>query len=264
MRKRTSYFPRRATFESNFSAISQQPFRKLGVLGYTLKDAYQDIGMYSFEYADFCANPGRKESGAFSITAAGTGAAAVAPTLGYDYADHPGIWRLRTGSTAAGRVFVLSANGSYTLGAGGRTRVGTWLKTGSDLSTSLERYVLRSGFFSLELPNNVTSGVGFEYTDNENSGRWQAVGVNATVETSADTGVAVTADTWYKLEVEIAEDGASATYFINDAEVATVSTNLPLGAVPSNFYQTSIMKLVGLSERSVYIDATYVYQEISR
>jgi hypothetical protein len=185
--------------------------------------------------------------------------------FGLDLTDHPGILSLTTGSTAVGRVFLLTNVGSgHHLGVGGLTRTGTWIETSALLSTALQRYTLRTGFFSIILPNTIANGVGFEYQDNQNGGRWQAIAADGIGETSVDTGVLVAGTTWYKQEVEINAAGTSAEYFIDDVSVATIATDLPTGIGFSNFYNTHIMKLVGTAPRTLYVDAAYVYQEVTR
>ena len=146
------------------------------------------------------------------------------------------------------------------------TRVGTWIRTDSILSTALERYTLRNGLFSINLPNVILFGVGFEYQDDQNGGRWQAI-ADAAAETSVDTGVLVAADTWYKMELEVNAAGTSVEYFIDNVSVATiaVAANIPSGGGAFGlFYNTHIMKLIGSASRNFFLDAYYVYQEVTR
>ena len=199
--------------------------------------------------------------------AAGTGAFIGGNTI--DPRDHPGIWTLNTGTTAVGRVFIHTIAGGTTIGTlrlgGGITRVGTWLRTGPTLSTGGERYTLRAGLSSITLPNIIAEGVTFEYDDSQNGGRWQAIcGDAPSVETSVDTGVTVAVDTWYKLEFEVNAAATSVEFFIDDASVATITTNIPSGGADHLFYSTHIMKLIGTTARELHIDAMYAYQEISR
>jgi hypothetical protein len=192
---------------------------------------------------------------------AGVGAFAFGPPT-IDKQNHPGVVGMSTGTTAAGRVFAITtALGGYNLGAG-LTRIGTWLKTSGVLSTALQRYTLRSGLVSINLPNVIIEGCVFEYDDSQNGGRWQAI-THDGVETSTDTGVLVAADTWYKLEVEINFNGDSVDFFIDDVLVATNTTNIP-GPTSDLFYNTHIMKLIGTLAASMFIDAAYGFQEVSR
>lgn len=201
----------------------------------------------------------------------GVGAGAGAQVAGSitDPQDHPGIWRLLTGTSTAGRFFIISIAGGTLVGTirvgSGITRVGTWLHTGADLSDGTDRYFIRSGLFAISLPTTIDEGIGFEYIDNENSGAWQAICDDAPgVETSVDTGVTVTASTWYKLEFEVNTDADSVEFFIDDVSVATITTNIPLGAAFHLFYNTNIQKVLGTTSREFEIDAMYMYKEINR
>jgi hypothetical protein len=198
-----------------------------------------------------------------SAVSAGVGAAVFSPTAIQD--DHPGIWGLRTGTTTAGRVFIIGRPGSYNIGVGGVTRVGTWVRAPATLSDAVEEYVLRSGLFSISLPNTIDFGVGFEYQFDQNGGRWQGI-TDATGETSLDTGETVVVDTWYFLEFEVNAGGTSVEFFIDQVSVGTlaVAADIPQGTGFDNFYNTHIMKLAGTTSRECFIDAYYTYQEIAR
>ena len=114
---------------------------------------------------------------ATGVTAVAAGAGAINGTAsGVDKVDHPGIWCLETGTTSAGRVFIISsATRGYNLGGAGITRLGSIVKTGVFLSTALEEYTDRVGFFNISLPNTIIEGVGFEYAFDQNGGRWQGL-----------------------------------------------------------------------------------------
>ena len=113
------------------------------------------------------------------------------------------------------------------------------------------------------LPDLINEGIGFEYNDSQNGGRWQAIAHDG-IETSVDTGITVAADTWYNLELEINAAGTSVEYFIDGASVATIATNIPTGTGFGLFYNAHIMKLIGTSGRVVYLDHYYIYQELTR
>ena len=194
---------------------------------------------------------------------AGAGATVFSPVAIQD--DHPGIWGLRTGATAAGRVFVIGRVGSYNIGVGGITRIGSWVRAPATLSDAVQEYVLRTGLFSISLPNTIDFGVGFEYQFDQNGGRWQGI-TDAAAESSLDTGITVVVDTWYKMECEINAAGTEVEFFIDDVSVGTLSTaaDIPSGTGFNNFYNTHIMKLAGTTARDFFIDAYYAYQELSR
>ena len=191
---------------------------------------------------------------------AGAGAFVLTPSVGFS-SGHPGVWFPVTGTTAAGRVFVLSRINSYTVGVGGETKFQSWLQFPT-LSTPLQRFTIRTGFWNIALPNTVNSGIGFEYDDSQNGGRWQAITDDAPgVETSTDTGILATAGTWFKHSFTINADGTEVKFFIDNVLVATNTTNIPSGAGFGHFVSMMIMKLIGTASRGSYLDAYAVFQE---
>lgn len=234
------------------------------VLDNPQRQIYEGMSSQSLIKSDFTDPPAAKVTPNLHGVNAGAGSSISGPLITSD--NHPGIWNLNTGITAAGRVFILTNNGfitaSHTLGFG-LTRVGTWISTGVNLSSPSERYTIRAGLFSISLPNVITRGIGFEYDDSQNGGRWQAL-THDGAETSIDTGILVAALTWYKLEFQINAAGTSVEFFIDNVSVGTITTNIPSGTALALFYNAHIMKLIGTTTRTIGIDAMYVYQEIVR
>lgn len=192
--------------------------------------------------------------------AAGLGAFVLTPGIGFS-ADHPGVWFPVTGTTATGRIFILSRLNSYTVGVGGETKFQSWIQFPT-LSTALQRFTIRTGFFNIALPNTINSGIGFEYDDSQNGGRWQAICDDApAVETSVDTGILATTGTWFKHELRVNAAGTEVTFFIDDNLVATITTNIPSGAGFGHFVSMHIMKLIGTASRGFYLDAYAVLQD---
>lgn len=103
--------------------------------------------------------------------------------------------------------------------AGIRTRILT-------LSDATNTWTFRAGF-SDNLLGEATDGAFFRYTDSVNGGRFQAVTRNNNVETAADTGVAVAANTTYRLLVDVNAAGTSVDFYIDGVLVATITTNIP-------------------------------------
>jgi len=190
--------------------------------------------------------------------AAGAGAGVFAPPVGVTD-GHPGVWVYRTGATAAGRVFAISRTTAYAFGNGHRTLFESWLQL-PIISTAVQRYTARTGFFSIALPNIINQGIGFEYDDSQNGGRWQAITDDGT-ETSTDTGVLVVAGDWYKHSFIINAAGDEVQFFIDDDLVARHTTNIPSGIGFASFINMHIMKLIGALARELYLDAYAVFQE---
>lgn len=229
------------------------------------REFFEQLSNYAIVSSDFFEPPGGLQVDGLQAVAAGVGAAAGTPSAAYDFTNHPGVWGLNTGSTSAGRVFLLSqfAQG-FNVGVGGLTRFGAYYQVGAFLSDVTNRYVLRAGFSSMALPNTILQGITFEYQDNQNGGRWQGVCEDGIGETSLDTGVLAVASTYYFLEFEVNAAGTSVEFFIDKVSVGTVVTNIPSGTGFGHFVSIHIMKLIGVTNRAPYVDAYYLYQEVTR
>jgi hypothetical protein len=182
-----------------------------------------------------------------------TGAGALTTLTQSIYTAYNGAMQISTGTDVAGvttRRFELSD----WLGKG-ITQFETVLRF-NNLSTSGQRYTLRIGW--TDATNGTaepTNGIFFRYTDNVNSARWQCVCRNGGVETATDSGVSATTGINVKLKVIVNATGTSADFYIQDNLVATVNTNLPtVNAGLGTGFGYSIVKSVGTTERSVFID----------
>lgn len=242
-----------------------------GAGGVVWEERYLEQHRQAYQYTEFLSQVTLLEDG--FIRAIGGDGGTVLSAAGLPLAatsNHPGVWLLSTGVAAnTGRVFALSGSQTpFHLGVA-RTRVGWWVLTGNDLSDATNRYAIRAGHSSANVPPplDLNFGVTFEYTDNENGGRWQALTVDGIAETSTDTGITVAADTWYKLEAETNAAGTSSEFFIDGVSVATNTTNIPTGVTYDHFLSAHIMKdgvSAGLAIRFIGVDAVYFMQEVTR
>ena len=99
------------------------------------------------------------------------------------------------------------------------------------------------------IPNN---SIGIRYTHATNSGKWQVFSKdNAGSESTADSGVTVSAATLYKLRIEIDKSKTEARAYINDVYVARVTGNMPNSVVCGA--KINIFKSVGATERIMNI-----------
>ncbi len=201
-----------------------------------------------------------------SVVGVGAGSGIV-PAGALDKTDHPGVWLAATGTATTGRTFVISsATNGWHIGVGGVTSFGAWVMTPGNLSDAINPYTTRTGFFSITLPNTILEGIGFEYTHDQNGGRWQGI-TDATGESSLDTGITFAVNTWYFLEFVINATGTSVEFFINTDTVGTLSTaaNIPQGTGFNLFYNHHIMKLgAGATSEYFGVDADFVVQEVNR
>jgi hypothetical protein len=108
----------------------------------------------------------------------------------------------------------------------------TRLYTPSVLSDASSSYDLAFGFFGggSWLPSQYLL---FWYNHGSNGGKWQARSKQSS-ETTQDTGVTVAASTWYDLRIEA--NTTNALFYIDNALVATISTNLPNAQVGTQYH----------------------------
>ena len=181
--------------------------------------------------------------GNISIIRSGTGATYARTN---SEAGHSGIIRGGTGTTNAG-LCTIGFRGIW---------MGTndWQFEGSlrlqTLSTATERYTIVHQFGT-----GTTNSIRLFYSDNVNSGKWQAETYASSVSTLVDTGVTVAINTWYNMK--IVRISNVITFYINGSLVATISTN-----VPSSFDTNALMsitKTAGTTTRTCDFDYLKLY-----
>lgn len=153
-------------------------------------------------------------------------------------AAHPGMVDCNSGGNTA--LIQTPANGILLGG-------GTWsIKAGvviPVLSNGTDRFNVRCGFDASVSASITTDEINFKYQDDQNGGRWQAVTRSGGSETSANTGIAVVAGTYYDLEIQINAAGTSVAFLIANAVVATVTTNIP--SVPLALQALQALQVAG-------------------
>lgn len=163
-----------------------------------------------------------------------------------------GVVDLHTNTTTGANATIRTADTAFLLG-NGYCAYAVALVTPASLSDGTTRYAIRAGIWDAS-PNAVVDGVYFTYSDFINSGKWQCVCVANSVATTADSGITVAASTRYLLECEIAADGSTATFYINGAQVAQISTNLPITAGRTSGFGIGILNTIGTTDRAVSCD----------
>ena len=131
------------------------------------------------------------------------------------------------------------------------------------LSTSLETYFVdcgittnRTGGFSAPV-----DGVYFSYSHGLNSGKWLCCCMNNSTLTSADSGITVAANTWYRLDIKIGT--TTALFYIDKVLVATVA-GIPIGTSRTTGKSALIRKSVGTASMSVIVDYMHIIQGTNR
>jgi len=169
---------------------------------------------------------------------------------------HPGIFSLsvyQVNDTAMirGRSFSYESFGS------GITTVSYLIKL-PILSDGTDGYKVFVGYYDTSGLDVSGEGIYFTYTHSENSGNWTIVTSESDASsTSADSGVAATID-WVDLTYVVNAAATSVEFFIDGVSVGSIATTIPTysgGDLCSPWF--GLIKTLGTSQRSIYIDAFY-------
>ncbi|MEP7149339.1 MAG: hypothetical protein ABI857_10695 [Acidobacteriota bacterium] len=140
----------------------------------------------------------------------------------------------------------------------------------ASLSNPTNRYVTFDGFFDGDTVDpEFNRGILFRYSDDTNDGRFEVVVREAPgEETLVDTGVEPEADTWYRLKVVVNASGSEALFFINDEQVAVVTTNLAIGRLNRYTAESNTDRMSGnmrfVSRRFDYVRFRAMHRRTSR
>ncbi|TXL80450.1 hypothetical protein FHP25_05335 [Vineibacter terrae] len=134
---------------------------------------------------------------------------------------------------------------------GGAVRTLFIVKTEGNLSISGDRYIVQMGLPAEGDSQLNQDGIYVKYSDNVNGGRWQLVTRSGGVESTADTGVTVQVDTWYRIQIDIAADASSASCIVNGSSPVTVNTNMYDQDATLN---VGFRKTSGTNERGLVVD----------
>lgn len=187
----------------------------------------------------------------WNLGSTGAGAAGASGNLVNPNTLNQGVLMLATGTTATGRTSLMlaAAVGAGTMKPYAGSLRQTWYVQVPTLSSGTERYALRMGFGD-SITADYANGIYFEYDDSA-SANWRCKTASASTRTTVDSGVAVAAGTWVKLEIFTTNAATSFSFAINGTTVATISSNMPTTDVSPNMH---IIKSIGTTSRLAYID----------
>jgi hypothetical protein len=200
--------------------------------------------------------------GPFGILTAVSGAGAIAQINVIPDTNCQGVYQYATGTTNSGYgcCFGSQGVGTFVCGGGVITFSGR-IKTPSALSDGTDTYTIRGGIGSTSgLVSDPSNGIFIRYIHSANSGKWLYVCRAGGVESTADSGLAVATDTWYRYSAVVNAGGTSVTFTINGSNSGTVSSNVPTGTSAPMRIGTSIVKSAGTTSRSMYDDFYRVTQ----
>jgi hypothetical protein len=199
--------------------------------------------------------------GEFASFQTGTGAGSSLLNS-YTFDGHIGYLTMSTGSTTTGFA-----------GVGTSRNDGIVLGTFATESCDIVRLPILSGgtetyYVDCGLSTNRTGGasapvdgVYFSYSHGLNSGKWQCCCMNNNTITTADSGITVAANTWYRLDIKIGT--TTALFYINKVLVATVA-GIPIGTSRTTGKHALIRKAAGTASMSLINDYTHIIQGTNR
>jgi hypothetical protein len=85
------------------------------------------------------------------------------------------------------------------------------------------------------------------------STNWRCLTINGGTRTVTDSTIAITANAWTKLRIEINANATSVGFYINDTLVATHTTNIPATTTAMHFLN-AILKNTGSTSVNMYAD----------
>lgn len=217
---------------------------------------------YSYMFDDFFA----MNEGVWNNTASGSGAGILYSNSDID-SGHPGVWKMRTGTTASGTSTVgmtpYSNQGNLIFG-GGEISL-TWVMKLSAISDGTDTYTARIGFGSAQNADHA-GGAYFEYTHSVNSGDWTMKTASNSTRTTANSSDTADAN-WHSYTVICNAGGSSVAFYIDGSECANspITTNIPTTNDNNNRFTFSAMitKSAGTNERFMYLDAMQFYQSLT-
>lgn len=177
----------------------------------------------------------------FTFTVSGTGAAFS--TLANGANNAIGILRLALGTVATNRGSIASPNFGVLKMDGGATYFAAMVRFPT-LSDATNTFTFRAGFIDSITAESVDA-VCFRYTNGVNSGKFQTVTRSNNVETTADSGITVAANVWYKLEIVGNAAGTSIVFKINGVTVATMIATIPTGTGRETGFGIFVLRSLG-------------------
>jgi hypothetical protein len=220
-----------------------------------------DAGAGSTLTMDWDYNPGRlaiiesefNATGNMLAQGSGTGASVAYTTTGIETADHIGIGRITTGTTATGRYALGSANATCVVLGTYRVLFTSWVRIQA-VSDGTNTFILQSGLFD-SLTGAPTDSLVFQYTHSVFGGNWECSVYNAGGSiTSVDSGVACAVNTWYRLDIDVNAAANSTLFKINGTTVYTHTGTTPTGTARAMGFYTNIRKTLGTTARTAEVD----------
>lgn len=193
-------------------------------------------------------------AGEWTVYSQGTGASNTFTQAGLTHrVGHFGILRSGTGTTSSGLAGIGSASATDGVALGTYVQEFRTILYIPTLSNSTERFYVYAGFMDARATVAPVDAVRFNYKDDLNGGKWLCEIYNNNTLYSQDSGVTVSAGTWYNLRIVV--DGVFAYFYINNSLVHTSGVlQIPTGITRELGLNVGIAKQTGSTARVVDID----------
>jgi hypothetical protein len=222
-------------------------------------------GVYFFD--DFMGNLSATFTNSTSgfITSIGNGQGTLRTTSTItNRTNQQGVVEALTSANATGTAGYYYSGGVYK--GSGAISIETYINF-TTLSVLGERFFSLFGFYTLVNYTNPPNCIMITYDEGgaviPNAGgtpNFRCVTRGGSTVTNTITSVPVVAGQWFRLRINISNDGSTVTFFINNALVATHTTNIPLNAtfLPIG---SLLQKTSGVAARAMQSDY-FMYEEI--
>lgn len=198
-----------------------------------------------------------------ALIVSGTGATASVNTTS-PVANRPGVVTISAGTTTSGYAAIFA-------GAGLRAAGGAWIFETAvripTLSTSGERFVIKAGLLNEITAIPEINAISFVYdeggvgTGSAATANWQYLASDNTTRTYVTSSIAVAANTWIKLRIEINAAATSAQFYVDGVSAgAPITTNIP-GSTRNLNLVVAIFKSAGTTARTA--DWDYLYGDLT-
>jgi hypothetical protein len=196
-------------------------------------------------------NTGTTTTGQTAWTSTATGAGAGVTSVGTLFGRRS-VYQISTGTTNTGRISFAKSGNGVIFGNGIMFCYETQIYIPT-LSTPLERYLWTCGYGDNIVLGDHLDGVYFEYDESIGT-TWRLKTASNGTRTTTTTLVTVVAGSWIKLRAEVNRAGSEVLFFINDAFVGNIISNIPNTVGRNTDLLYKINKTVGNTARTVLLD----------
>lgn len=219
----------------------------------SIRDTQQTLLLGGYKtycmYDDFMWNTTAAGGNGWLITNSG-GSVSIASAVD---GDTVGILSLSTSTSASGNPSITNNQSGFTFGSG------TWtFEAKYRMSTAIpdgtETWTTWVGFGDTITSNNQTDGCYFEFDRSVDTVNWQCTTAKATARTRSSSGTAAVNGTWLLLRIEVDATASTVTFYINNSQVATSSTNIPNTTSNLLSVVAGCLKSAGTTARGTQLD----------